>query len=141
VYILYQLTFLHEKLYNLEGWSIFGCITFSLTIFFQVIHRMIEKGIYNQMNFTYFLLIMFSVSILLFSSLFNHYIKSEKIKDGISTTNLEFRYENKIVRTNKYFMYIGSSQAYIFCYDRLFKRTEIFKKDDLKELKISVIKP
>jgi hypothetical protein len=90
---------------------------------------------------TYLILIIFSIAILMMSSGYNYYIKSEKIKDGIATTKLEFRYENKVVRTNKYFMYIGSSQAYIFCYDRLFKQTEVFKKDDLKELKISVMKP
>lgn len=98
--------------------------------------------LYNRLRIgtIFSILTIYVVFFIWFIPFYNNLVKVPRLFDGISDSNIEFHYCDRVINSNKDLIYIGSNQQYLFCYDRLAKQTIVFKKDDMKEFKISIKK-
>jgi hypothetical protein len=62
----------------------------------------------------------------------------DKLKDGKPKYSVEFLNENVQITTDSLNMYVGETQNYLFLYNLKDKQTSIYRKDNIKNYKISL---
>lgn len=103
-----------------------------LILFFISILLLIKKDTIFIRNLYLFFCF---ISLLIFS-ITKPYIDIEKVKRNQPNYNVEFISENKNYKTKRNYIYIGKTHEYLFIYNLNNKYTEIFKIQEIKNLKI-----
>ncbi|RVU91541.1 hypothetical protein EH230_11875 [Flavobacterium columnare] len=63
------------------------------------------------------------------------YIDYREIIDNKTKNQISFQIENKIIKSDKTFLFIGQTKNYIFFHDKIKKVNSIYKISDIKNLK------
>lgn len=66
--------------------------------------------------------------------------RSEQIKQGISSPQIEFQYKKDTIISNDTLFYVGGTQQYIFLYNSTDEQTMVFPKTDLENVRIKKLK-
>lgn len=61
-------------------------------------------------------------------------LDADKIKAGIATKQITFKYNLKTVSTSKQNIYIGQTQTSLFIYDIKNKNTQVYKAENIDSL-------
>ena len=104
----------------------------SLIFFFICVLLVIKKDIKFIGNLY---LSICAISLLIFS-VTKAYKDIEKIKRNQASHIIEFNYENKTIKSGKDYLYLGKTHEYIFIYTLKNKYTEVFKIQEVKNIKI-----
>src|SRR5690606_14295489 len=115
--------FFNFKEYDFQEYNI---IAFMISIIICLCHIKLtgKEKIINK-RLTLFLLFIVSLIGIVISN--NRSLEAKKIKAGISTRDVIFKYNNSTISTNKDFMYVGQTSQYIFLYERITNKTFVYK--------------
>lgn len=115
--------FFNFKEYDFQEYNI---IAFMISIIICLCHIKLtgKEKIINK-RLTLFLLFIVSLIGIVISN--NRSLEAKKIKAGISTRDVIFKYNNSTISTNKDLMYVGQTSQYIFLYERITNKTFVYK--------------
>lgn len=120
------------KAYELQDMNIINACIFLVLIYFSSeIFKNQELINNNLLLITGFSVIYIGIQISVYRKL-----DADKIKDGISTKEIEFQYNNKKVATSKKLIYIGQTQSNLFLYNKQDKNTSVYKTENIDSLLI-----
>ena len=94
----------------------------------------IEDKVYFRISFYLFI----SVQAIMFVTILVN-VNARNIKQGYAEYDVEFKYDNKIIKTDSTIVYIGSTQNYIFLRERLTRKNYIYKTDKIDNFSIKKV--
>lgn len=65
--------------------------------------------------------------------------RAEEIKTGEPLIDISFTSNNNIVKTDSVFIYIGTTQNFIFLFDKKGKATSIYKRSNISQMTVKRI--
>lgn len=116
-------------LYIYVCFAVYSIINFLFNILLKIKMDLESKKIYLFMR------IIFVIIFVYFSSV----NQARNIKSGFAEYDVEFTYNNKLIKTNDSLVYISATQNYYFLRNRLTRENYIYKSDKIENLKMKKI--